>query len=141
MIYQRMGRRRDAWEQHQRLSPAYLRELAPEIFYGLLARCLSGAEPERQGRLSEDDVRAFLAVREDPEPLYFWASDLAYCGYPAPAVKLLRESIRRNFCAPASIDPAFAPIRNRPDYGELLDAAQACRTRFRDHVTAKARTP
>ena len=89
------------------------------------------------------EVARFLNVREDPEPLYIWASDLAYCGYTAPAVMLLREAIRRNYCAFAAIDidPMFASIRNSAEYGELLDAAGACRTRFRDYVRAKARTP
>jgi hypothetical protein len=38
-------------------------------------------------------------------------------------------------------DPMLAAIRNSAEYGELLGAARACRTRFRDHVSAKARTP
>lgn len=138
-IYQRMGRRNDAREQHDRLSPEYLRRLAPASFHGLLARCLSGVGPDAQGRFSDDDVRTFLTLREDPEPLYFWASDLAYCGHTAPAVRLLRESIRRNYCATAiETDPTLATIRNRAEYGELLRAAQACRSRFREHVTARA---
>jgi hypothetical protein len=92
--------------------------------------------------LSEDDVQTFLTIREDPEPLYFWASDLAYCGDAAAAVRLLRESIRRNFCVPSAMetDPMFAAIRNSAEYGELLAAARACHTRFRDHVSAKGRT-
>jgi TolB-like protein len=139
LLYQRMGRRNDAREQHDRVAPEYLRGVAPEIFHGLLARCLAGTAPESQGQLSDDDVRTFLTVREDPEPLYFWASDLAYCGHTAPAVNLLRESIRRNYCAVSAIeiDPAFAAIRNRAEYGELLGAAQACRTRFLEHVRAR----
>jgi TolB-like protein len=143
VIYQRMGRRDDALEQHQRLAPEYLRGIAPASFHGLLARCLSGGAPNIQGQLSADDVRTFLTVREDPEPLYFWAGDLAYCGYTAPAVTLLRESVRRNYCAVSAIDidPTFAAIRNNTGYGELLDAARACRTRFREHVRAKTPTP
>jgi serine/threonine protein kinase len=142
-IYQRMGRRNDARDQHARLAPEYLRGMAPEIFHGLISRCLAGDPPDRQGQLTDDDVRTFLNVREDPEPLYFWASDLAYCGHPGPAVQLLRESIRRNYCACAAIDvdPAFASIRNRAEYGELLEAARACRRRFREHVVARPRTP
>ena len=117
--------------------------MAPEIVHGLLGRCLSGAAPDNLGRLSDEDVKTFLTVRQDPEPLYFWASDLAYCGYTAPAVQLLRESIRRNYCAVSAIqtDPMFAAIRNSAEYGELLGAARACRTRFRDYVSAKTRTP
>ena len=136
IVYQRMGRRDDALEQHQRLAPEYLRGVAPASFHGLLARCLSGTAPDVQGQLSTADVRTFLTVREDPEPLYFWAADLVYCGYTAPAVTLLRESVRRNYCAVSAIeiDPMFAAIRTSAEYGEILDAARACRTRFRDHV-------
>ena len=142
VIYQRMGRRADALEQHQRSAPEYFRRLAPASFHGLLAQCLSSTAPDVQGQLSADDVRTFLTVREDPEPLYFWAGDLVYCGYTAPAVTLLRESVRRNYCAVSAIeiDPMFAAIRSSAEYGELLGAAQACRTRFRDHVRAKTRT-
>ncbi len=141
-IYQRMARRTDAREQHARLPPEYLRGIAPDMFYGVLSRCLAGAAPDKQGHVTDDDVRIFLSVREDPEPLYFWASDLAYCGHTKPAIQLLRESIRRNFCAVAiETDPMFAAIRNSPEYGELLAAAQACRARFREHVRARAPTP
>ena len=143
VIYQRMGRRDDALAQHQQVAPEYLRGMAPGRFHGLLTRCLSGTAPDMPGQLSADDVRTFLTVREDPEPLYFWAVDLVYCGYTAPAVTLLRESVRRNYCAVSAIeiDPAFAAIRNNAGYGELLDAARACRTRFRDYVSAKTRMP
>jgi len=143
VVYQRMGRRDDARAQHDQLAPEYLREMAPESVHGLLGRCLSGAAPDNLGRLSDEDVKTFLTVRQDPEPLYFWASDLAYCGYTAPAVQLLRESIRRNYCAVLAIqtDPPFTAIRNSAEYGELLDAARACRTRFHDYVTAKTRSP
>ncbi len=142
LTYQRMGRRTDAREEHARLPPEYLRGITPDMFYGLLSRCLAGAPPDQQGHVTDDDVRVFLTVREDPEPLYFWASDLAYCGHTKPALQLLRESIRRNFCAVAiDTDPTFAAIRNRTEYGELLAAAQACRARFRDHVRARAQTP
>ena len=143
MPYQRMGRRDDALEQHQRSAREYLRRVAPASVHGLLARCLSGPAPDVQGPLSADDVTTFLTVREDPEPLCFWAADLVYCGYPAPAVTRLRESVRRHYCGVSAIevDPMFAAIRNHAEYGELLGAALACRTRFRGHVTAKARTP
>jgi hypothetical protein len=93
--------------------------------------------------VTDDDVRTFLSVREDPEPLYFWASDLAYCGHTRAAIQLLRESIRRNSCGAAAIetDVMFAPIRKSAEYGELLTAAQACRTRFREHVEAGTHLP
>jgi hypothetical protein len=141
-VYQRMGRRQDAREQHRQQSPDYPPGLVPASFHGFIARCLSGAVPTGAGRLSDDDVRTFLTLR-DSEPLYFFASDFAYCGDSAAALRLLRESIPRNYCASSAIefDPMFAAIRDRAEYGELLDAARACRSRFREHVRAKTRTP
>jgi serine/threonine protein kinase len=142
LIYLRMGRRTDALAQHDRLPPEYLRGIAPEMFHGLLSRCLAGASSEQQGPVTDDDVRTFLTVREDPEPLYFWASDLAYCGHTKPAIQLLRESIRRNFCASAiETDPMFAAIRGSAEYSELLVAARACQSRFLEHVRARSGTP
>ena len=140
LLYQRMGRRSDARAQHERLSPEYLRQVAPEVFYGLLSACLAGARPDQRGPLSDEDVRTFLEVREDPEPLYLWAGDLAYCGQTAAAMTLLRESIRRGYCASATIDrdPAFEAIRTTTGYGELLSAARACRARFGEHVERRA---
>jgi hypothetical protein len=112
------------------------------MFHGLLSRCLAGASSDQQGHVTDDDVRTFLSVREDPEPLYFWASDLAYCGHTKPAIQLLRESIRRNFCASAiETDPMFAAIRGSAEYGELLVAAQACQSRFLERVRAGSGTP
>jgi tetratricopeptide (TPR) repeat protein len=142
VVYQRMGRRDDARAQHDQMAPAYFRGLAPDSYYGLLARCLAGAAPARQGQLSDEDVRVFLSAREDPEPLYFWASDLAYCGYTAPAITLLRESLRRNYCAVSAIetDPTFASIRASADYDGLVSAARACGDRFREHVRASRET-
>ena len=121
-VYQRLGRRDDAREQHRLQSPDYPRGFVPASFHGFITRCLSGAVPTGAGRLSEDDVRTFLILR-DSEPLYFFAGDLAYCGDSAAALRLLRESIARNYCASSAIeiDPAFAAIRNSAEYGELLD--------------------
>ena len=142
LIYQRRGMRAEARKEHARLPPEYLRGIAPDMLYGLLSRCLDGVPTHERRQVTDDDVRAFLTVREDPEPLYFWAGDLAYCGHTKPAIQLLRESIRRNFCATAiETDPMFAAIRKSPEYGELMAAAQACRARFREHVRTRAPTP
>lgn len=140
LVYQRMGRRHDAREEHRQQSPDYPSGLVPASFHGFIARCLSGAAPDGQARLPEEDVRTFLTRSSDSEPLYFFGSDLAYCGDTAAAVRLLRESIRRNYCAAVAMetDPMVAAIRNRPEYGELLKAARACRDRFQEHVTARA---
>ena len=136
LVYQRMGRRHDAREEHRQQSPDYPSGLVPASFHGFIARCLSGDAPDGQARLREEDVRTFLTRQSDPEPLYFFGSDLAYCGDTAAAVQLLRESIRRNYCAAVAIetDPMFAAVRKSPEYADLLREAHACRTRFSEHV-------
>jgi TolB-like protein/cytochrome c-type biogenesis protein CcmH/NrfG len=142
LVYMRMGRRHDAREEHRQQSPDYPSGLAPAGFHELIARCLSGAAPDGQGRLSDDDLRFFETRRYDPEPLYFFGGDLAYCGDTDAAVRLLRDAIRRNYCAVSiETDPMFAAIRSRPEYGELLDAARACRQRFHAHVQARGQRP
>jgi TolB-like protein len=140
-VYQRLGRRDDAREQHRQQSPGYPPGLVPASFHGFIAHCLSGAAPAGAGRLSDDDVRTFLSVR-DSEPLYFFAGDLSYCGDSSAALRLLRESISRNYCASVAIehDPMFAAIRSGAEYPALLDSARACRSRFREHVQARTRT-
>jgi TolB-like protein len=141
MLYQRMGRRKEAGEQHARSSPETYRRITPEVYYGLITRCLAGAPTDAQGQLTDDDVRTFFLVREDSEPLYFWATDLASCGHVEPAVRLLRESIRRGYCAYPAIetDHMLAAIRTRPEYSELVAAARTCHTGFGEHLRAKAR--
>ena len=49
VIYQRMGRRDDALEQHQRLAPEYLREVAPASFHGVLDAVPLGSCSGRAG--------------------------------------------------------------------------------------------
>jgi len=137
-VYQRMGRRGAAREQLRQQSPGYPPGMVPASFYGFMARCLSGDAPAGSDRFSDEDVRTFLTAR-DSEPLYFFAGDLAYCGDSTAALRLLRETIPRNYCATSAIekDPAFAAIRNRAEYNEVLDAARACRSQFREYVRAK----
>ena len=90
-----------------------------------------------QGEISDQELTEALA-RQDPERLYFNASDLACCGYPARSLRLLDEAIRRNYCAYPAIDadPTFASIRPRPEFAQIREAARACRTRFEQHVEA-----
>lgn len=121
ILYRRMGRRNDARDQLDWSSPELLRKITPEIFHDPLVRCLDGVPPEAQGRLTDDDVKTFFLVRADPEPLYYWASDLAFSGHPGPALRLLREAVRRGYCLyPAiELDPTFNALtcRIRGDRG------------------------
>jgi TolB-like protein/tRNA A-37 threonylcarbamoyl transferase component Bud32 len=140
ILYQRMGRSKEAAEQHARLTPEVYRRMAPASYYGLIARCLAGNPAEAQGRLTDDDVKTFFDIRADPEPLYQWAGDLASCGHIAPALRLLRESIRRGYCSYPAVqtDPMLASIRRNPEYAEIAAAARACRVSFEEHVKARS---
>jgi len=130
LVYQRMGRRREAREE---LDRAGAQPAAPPLM-----RCLDGAPPAVQGEVSDRDLRELLA-RQDSERAYFSASDLAYCGHTTPALRLLEEAIRRNYCSYPAIDtdPTFASIRGTPEFAQIRQAARACRERFEQHVKAR----
>jgi DNA-binding winged helix-turn-helix (wHTH) protein/TolB-like protein len=131
LVYQRMGRRREAGEELARSGPQPAQRLTS---------CLDGVPPEAQGEITDQELKEALA-RQDPERLYFQASDLAYCGHPEPALRLLEEAIRRNYCAYPAVDtdPTFASIRPTPAFVQIRKAARACRERFEQHVNGRQR--
>jgi hypothetical protein len=131
-VYLRMGRLREAREELDRttVKPVPSR----------LSRCLDGAPPAVQGAVSDRELTELLA-RPDPERLYFTASDLAYCGHTKPALRLLDEAVRRNYCAypAAETDPTFASVRGTAEFAQILQAGRACRERFEAHAGAHQR--
>ena len=64
-----------------------------------------------------------LKIR-DSEPKYYWAGQMAFCGYQEAALKLLRRSVEENFLA-TSMDrePVFAGIRDDPRFSEIRTLA------------------
>ena len=129
LVYQRMGRRTEAREELARSGPQPAKRLTS---------CLDGAVPRGAGRNQRSGIERGVGSTRIRNACYFDASDLAYCGYPAPSLRLLDEAIRRNYCAYPAIDtdPTFASIRPRPEFAQIRAAARACRKRFEQHVEA-----
>lgn len=97
----------------------------------------------RHSPQAEIDRAAFNATQTvlkatDSEPLYFTAQVLGYSGRTAEPLKLLRESVRRGYCAVPAMDtdPGFAQARNSPEFADIRKAAVDCQARF-----LAARTP
>jgi serine/threonine protein kinase/TolB-like protein len=69
----------------------------------------------------------------DPEVRYGLSPDLLVCHQPDLALMLLKSAIVvGHYCAYDGLknDVAFAPLRNRPEYAELLSAAKQCQSDF-----------
>jgi TolB-like protein/predicted Ser/Thr protein kinase len=81
-------------------------------------------------------VELALSQIPDPEPTYWQASTLAYCGHTEVALSMLRRAIEQNYCSYPAIDrdPAWAPLREVPEFSEVRENAIACRQRFVDFV-------
>ena len=94
--------------------------------------CLQGL-PERH-RLMRELIPNVAAAR-DPEPRYFFAATAAECGLPKESVDMLRQAIKRNYCAYPAIDhdPLFNKIRNTPEFAEVRALGIECQKKFLAH--------
>jgi hypothetical protein len=60
----------------------------------------------------------------DPEPKYYWAGNLSFCGYRETPLKLLRRAVEENFLTTSmDRDPVFAAIRDDPRFREIRTLA------------------
>jgi len=109
-----------------------LRQGKPGETLALLSKIADGnvdrpMKPCLEGRpLSDDDpvLRRFeagLIADRDPEPKYFSAARMAYCGNTGMALRLLRRSIEGNYLAVPAMDrdPLLAKVRNMPEFGQI----------------------
>lgn len=71
-------------------------------------------------------------VSDDPETNYLFAGHLAYAGYPDPALRMLKEAIKGNYCSYPAIesDPLFTNLRTRSEFAEIRAAAIQCQNNF-----------
>jgi serine/threonine protein kinase len=68
----------------------------------------------------------------DPEVRYIVAADVAACGQPTLAMKLLKSSMAGHYCAYTGLqtEPLFATLRGDPEFAQLLSEAKQCRDDF-----------
>ena len=94
----------------------------PKSFQGLdpLVPCLEG-QPLPEGDPSLREFEALLMRDRDPEPKYFNASHLAYCGNSGMALRLLRRAVEDNYLAVQAMDrdPLLSKIRNTPEFAAI----------------------
>ena len=77
-------------------------------------------------------IESGMASNPDPENVYLFATDMAYCGQKAAALRLLKASITNNYCAYEALqkDSLLEPLRNSSEWPALLAAAKQCQDKF-----------
>ena len=68
----------------------------------------------------------------DPENRFVSAEIMAFCGEKEIALRLLTSAIEGRYCAYTALqkDALLAPLRNMPDFGQLLSTAKQCHNNF-----------
>lgn len=104
------------------------------IFNDLVRLYLRRA-PEGELEKAAAKVEADPKSARDAEELYRNAEILSRCGQPEAALRQLRKAIQGNYCSYPAMekDPLFDSIRQRPEFGELRQAAIQCQQDFVTH--------
>jgi TolB-like protein/tRNA A-37 threonylcarbamoyl transferase component Bud32 len=102
--------------------------------------CLENRPRAEVKGLASAEAAGLMAIR-DSEPKYFAASELARCGYPDIALRLLRKAVQQNYCAYPTMekDPLLASIRGTPEFAEIRKMGIDCQKRFLAHRAAAKR--
>jgi hypothetical protein len=115
----------EAREKVQKMSnnPYYHRDL--------LEACLQPRPQSDVDRIAHETESALLQ-EPDPEPSYFQATTMVFCGQKEIGARLLKSAIERNYCAYAALqsDPLLAKLRGTPEFSQLLSAAKECQEKF-----------
>ena len=113
------------------------RGLGTELSSRLVRACLEKRPRAEMDATAGAETAGLLAVR-DSEPKYFAAEDLAHCGYPDLALRLLRKAVQQNYCAFPAMekDPLLASVRGTADFAEIRQMGIDCQKRFLAHRAA-----
>lgn len=111
---------------------------------GRLARVCLSHPPEPELAKAVAELEADPVSARDPELLYQNADASAFCGQQDAALRELRKAIQGNYCSYPAMDkdPLLDPIRPRPEFAELRQAAIQCQQSFlahRQRVDARSR--
>jgi hypothetical protein len=102
----------------------------PRYHRDMLDACLEGrgADLDRLAHQAAGNTSAQV----DPEPLYYQASIVAFCGKKESALSLVKIAIDRDYCAYDALqrDPLWSQLRNAPEFPSLLAAARQCQQRY-----------
>jgi len=97
----------------------------------LLEGCLGIRAGSDVDRIAHDALTS-TATPDDPEPLYYEGSLLAFCGKSEAALHLLKLAIDEDYCAGSALekDSFLAKLRRTPGFSQLVTAAKECQKRF-----------
>jgi TolB-like protein len=128
-IYLRQGKLAEAREAAPKVPP-----VDPEAV--LYKACFARASTSEPAFAASDPalrkVEADMIGNPDPENVYLFAASMTYCGEKDAAVRMLKSAIAHKYCAYEALrkDPLLAPLRNLPEWPELLTAAKQCHESF-----------
>jgi len=93
--------------------------------------CVNHA-PEGELDKAVAKLEADPVLHRDAELLYQNAEHLAFCGQGDAALRQLRKAIQGNHCSYPAMDkdPLFDPMRQRPEFAEVRQAAVHCQQKF-----------
>lgn len=100
-----------------------------------LARMYLNHAPEAELRKAAGALEVEPRSARDPETLYVNAAVLSFAGQTDAAFRQLRKAIQGNYCSYPAMDkdPLFDPIRQRPQFAEMHQAAMQCQQNFLAH--------
>jgi hypothetical protein len=123
------GKLADAMEALQKVPPD---RAINEFWTACLNRQSSAQSSHAQPQLVSSEAVAAMEGNPDPENRYLFASDMAFCGEKAAALRLLKTAIDARYCAYQAIqkNPMFASLRGTPEFTQLLSSAKQCQDTF-----------
>jgi len=106
-------------------------ELARRADIQPMIACLEDPSSAKTAALARESAAKMMAD-PDSEPEYVVAGDILFCGQKELALKMVKNSIDRHFCAYTGLqnDSAWAKLRGTPEFSELVSAAKQCRDEF-----------
>ncbi len=99
----------------------------PLMSRDLVQTCLDPQQTAQFDRAAQKTEAAAFAIL-DPEPRYWTAALLSYCGRNDAAIHLLKNIVEHSYCAYTALqsDPLLVKLRGTPEFSELLSAAKQC---------------
>jgi hypothetical protein len=116
----RQGKRAEATEA-SKASPGFFS----------LQVCLTAPGSAECNRRAELKAQAGMQLL-DPEPSYWFGTDLVLLGRADLALPLFKRSVDRGYCAYPALktDHALKDLQSNPEFQQIVDAAKACQEKF-----------
>jgi hypothetical protein len=122
MALLRMGKTAEAKES--------ARKVFAEAPNSILLRGCLAQPPDADKQIKE--VLALVSADPDPENRFWAASVMTACERKPVAIQLVKSAVKDGYCAYTALlrDPAYAGLRNAPEYPQILNDAKQCRDKF-----------